>query len=763
MTNRIYFRQYDDCFMAVDGTVWRVKIYGPEPKSVFADYHLTFPADSPAEIEWPATDKLEPLCPSALTLHLESDTDRRFAGLYSTAPCEYRAEVYRRDIESGGESLYWTGLLDTELYEEPYSYEKGYDVTLTFSDLGALKRLKWELSGCHVTLRTAIEACLVPLRSYARGLSADEAFEMPVRYYIGTRVHYGEGETDSGRPLIDDVLVNADRFYDSDGEPWTLSETLEALLRPFGLRAEQRAGTVYVYDLANIGMALRERIRWDGTDAVLGVDKVYNNVKVTFSPDVPGEGKLLDGSIDPDDAAFASSETYNVDVLPKTDTLGDGFGGIRNLPGFDFEHGPAASVSSDVKLGNAVHLFKIHAAYSGGDCAGALFAFRHKPAGRPEVTSPNGFGDTWEVMRTSPVYVPDLTKGGRGRNPHSDYRLCVTLDMLCDVLYNPFERSSESEEKALKAFDKTNFAFVPVRLRLLSSSDGGSFECLYHYENVKVLRKGEISTGGEWVPGDYDPGKDPTGESMWLAYYDNGDREKKTALGGWATNRHCISTYAGELPEIWSKRGNGEFIQPPPAAGWLELTVMGGVYPGVGHVWNPFDIPGIMPRPFTGVDGHPLRWLLYKDPRVELRDSSGRDLDDESTGDAEYSAWLLREAEEELEISTDIGSDDGGMPCARGVLLRRSDKSPVSLYTRAGVTDTAERLLIGTAYSQHASRHTTLRGTTGLHCDFRLFTDAASPGMEFMRTGSVERLREAEADTTLCELSPENYEGIEYE
>ena len=34
-----------------------------------------------------------------------------------------------------------------------------------------------------------------------------------------------------------------------------------------------------------------------------------------------------------------------------------------------------------------------------------------------------------------------------------------------------------------------------------------------------------------------------------------------------------------------------------------------------------------------------------------------------------------------------------------------------------------------------------------------------SPGMEFMRTGSVERLREAEADTTLCELSPENYEG----
>ena len=94
-------------------------------------------------------------------------------------------------------------------------------------------------------------------------------------------------------------------------------------------------------------------------------------------------------------------------------------------------------------------------------------------------------------------------------------------------MYNPFERSSESEEKALKAFDKTNFAFVPVRLRLLSSSGGGSLECLYHYENVKVLRKGEISTGGEWVPGDYDPGKDPTGESMWLAYYDNGDREKK--------------------------------------------------------------------------------------------------------------------------------------------------------------------------------------------------------------------------------------------
>ena len=41
------------------------------------------------------------------------------------------------------------------------------------------------------------------------------------------------------------------------------------------------------------------------------------------------------------------------------------------------------------------------------------------------------------------------------------------------------------------------------------------------------------------------------------------------------------------------------------------------------------------------------------------------------------------------------------LPCARGVLLRRSDKSPVSLYTRAGVTDTAERLLIGTAPRAH--------------------------------------------------------------
>ena len=61
-----------------------------------------------------------------------------------------RCNVYRN-----GER-YWTGILDTEQYEEPYSTLSGYEVSLTFSDFAALDRVKWNAPTGYLSLRKII-------------------------------------------------------------------------------------------------------------------------------------------------------------------------------------------------------------------------------------------------------------------------------------------------------------------------------------------------------------------------------------------------------------------------------------------------------------------------------------------------------------------------------------------------------------------------------------------------------------------------------
>lgn len=159
------------------------------------------------------------------------------------------------------------------------------------------------------------------------------------------------------------------------------------------------------------------------------------------------------------------------------------------------------------------------------------------------------------------------------------------------------------------------------------------------------------------------------------------------------------------------------------------------------------------------VDGRwaSMHWLLYRNATVELCTASGRNLDADSTDDVEYSAWLLPEAEEGLEISTRVGSAGPVASVgARGVALL-ADGSPLRLCERAGVRAEPEKLLIATAYSQHASRHLTLSGLTAIEPALATFADAAMPDVVLMRTGCVERLREAEADSSFVELSAEHY------
>ena len=241
------------------------------------DKDLIFPYDTPVEIEWEETDKIEPIQASSLTVKLISRTDREFVNLYTVEAGSIIGQCYKN-------GTLWKGNLDPESYEEPYSTADGYETEITFTDFGILQRLKSNFSG--------IRSLDYIIRSILDSANLDSS---RLQYLISTTMPY---ET---TPIsLADVYVNTDNFVDEDGEPMTLEEVLVSILQPLGLRIIQKGYYIYVYDLnALYNNGTLRRINWDSTDSVMGVDSVYNDVTLTFSP--YSKEEIVNSKIDTDD------------------------------------------------------------------------------------------------------------------------------------------------------------------------------------------------------------------------------------------------------------------------------------------------------------------------------------------------------------------------------------------------------------------------------------------------------------------------------
>ena len=280
--------RYRGEFRSVSGIVWRVEIL-QEAEAAFASVgELDFPADEPLVIEWDEKDKEEVICGSTATLKIISPGDRTYEDLYTVEVGRIRMDVYRED------SLYWSGALDPEFYEEPYERTRDYEVSFTFSDFGILDRIKYGLTGMQ-TLRGIVEHALQESCMNYTGIDTG---------YVSTTFADGDGITGGG------LSVRSDNFTDEEGEVSTLYEVLEGILQPLAIRIVQRAGTIYLYDLNGLytlGTGLP--IRWDGDSQTMGTDKVANNIRVTFSP--YSSAVSLDGEVE-------YTAGYSVEKVNKT-------------------------------------------------------------------------------------------------------------------------------------------------------------------------------------------------------------------------------------------------------------------------------------------------------------------------------------------------------------------------------------------------------------------------------------------------------------
>lgn len=751
------YLRYMGEFVSVAGVVWRAEILQEADAAFDTIGSLEFPADEPLVIEWGNKSKEEVICSSVATLKIISPGDRTYEDLYSIEVGRVRLDIYRNN------SLYWSGCIDTEFYEEPYEMLNGYEVSLTFSDFGVLDRLKYDLADMQ-TLYAIVNYCAGRCGINCGGI--DDSL-------ISTQL------TASGSALnLKSLKVRSDNFYDEDGEASTLAEVIEGILQPLALRMIQRSGKIYVYDLNGLyNKASVKQIVWDGDSQTLGTDKVYNNAKITWST-YAQSGNLLPDECWGDIETDASLKALNNLAGGNKDganyfsyhysTVLDDWIDVTDC-GFTIW---TATEGKNAELGSNVRFFKIVPQYDGTDSEGiaiywksvrgvkrgnssnwyAEFSSQDHGEGAIPATSINSIGPA--LYKTNKVWIPPVDNANK-------LAVRISIDMLLDPRFNPFESASNLiryvEQKDW--YDQFNiygnFIYVPVTIKF--QPDGSN--TVYVWTNKNIVTRSISSpvttlngTYGQWVTYINDDNPNNWG---YLCYYDAKDHVDTSGVLGWKKNRPAINPHRNQLISILANAEAGQYIPYPNYGGkggklWVEVR---------GAGWYIVNEGTDLANSENGLKGlwGKISWVLMKIPEIEIMNNTQFDQTID-TSDVEYNAEINAAAKEAIELDTICGTSVDGVPMARGAYFNAADGKQIKQLTRAGRTSQVEDLLIGTLYSQFGQRRTTLYGEAQIaHDPIAVYKEDNQGDKRFILVEDVQDVRMDTSEATFIELRPDEY------
>lgn len=441
------YERYKGTFGSYNGVLWKVVIM-QDATSAFRVQELRFPFEEPLTIEWGETSKEDVIVSSTATLRIISPGDRTYEDLYTIEVGKIRLDVYRNDV------LYWSGALDPEFYEEPYTCNSDYEVELTFSDFGILDRLKYNLAGrqnCKELLNYILG------KSQVNFLRLDESG-------MSTRL---PTSSVAGLAQLD---VRSDNFYDEDGEALSLKEVAEGFLRPLGLRLEQRNGIVWLYDLNGAYNTFPvKKTEWQSDDQMMGTDKVVNNAKITLS--TYSEAALLT-----DELVYPGE--YSEDI---TDITNDDNGVFsyyvdyseENRVGSNWDYNylsftlfTSSASNADTGLAekySGARWFHIQPLVGASEADGVAYMFRTQGHGALTTGWPKRIGGLPDaktqtvLMRTKRVYIPKLDSANASR-----YYIRLVQELLIDPRYNPFTNANSGNEEGNYNDMKVWFGYVMI-------------------------------------------------------------------------------------------------------------------------------------------------------------------------------------------------------------------------------------------------------------------------------------------------------------
>lgn len=785
--------------------LWRPYKIGTQPPAVG---NLVFPHDSPLTIEWEEWKPEVAVQGAMLTLKVISITDREFIDYYTTQAASIVIKVYRRDRIAKTWQFIWRGTLDPEFYEEPYECNSGYDVTMTFSDFGALDRLSFDPYRNRSGIADARET-VVQLLGYAlmqgQLIDNDEYWsDYELFVYSGAKLlDMGGNEFQLGeypwdweqdvppppakKTCLRKLMIDQGNFLDEEGNADSYREVIEALLKPLGLHIVQRGGTFFIYDTdylaGNFENPEGPYVHWSADSQTLGTAETYNNIKITFSP--YSKPVLLSDKVEIDPGAQYRSDK----IVGSCKHLALGPGKVRtysSMPSFRLTR--TSSGKGAEKVYGECPYFKITPLFgSATECSGYIFSHTPRFRGNP-VYDPASYQDR-DLIKFAPFYVPAKT---------GEAYLLLTMDMLFDPRFNFYEPADTGNDETdnNKAYwdDYTRLAgWITVPLRIVLRNNAG--QITHYFTNSLPMLKAHGSsdtrvTGpfypGVWMPYNVPEGMTPgqvTSDKCWMQWY--ADSQGEPALNGWTKNRATIGIWpwVEDLSEYYKKGPDGMLIAYPPQGGYIEIYVLDGVLTHrrgtyvSGH-WTmneswPKDSDGNLLRPTEAVLTQDLtkvtnrcKWWGYKDVKLTIVGTEGG-YHEVASDDIVIEGTIDEDAREELSFDTKCGTTRDPKCGMRG--LYHLGSSPVWSMKKANIHTYVERMLIGSLYSQYGRRRTVLSGEAieNVAVPAPVWNEQNTPGLFIISRSSLDAIAGTE-DLTLTRIYSDHFvaepiEGLKYE
>lgn len=730
---------YTTHFRSLDNTLWEIEIYinGYDGRTV----EISLEGDEPCVIDWQETDKMDVIQSATCTLRVSNERDRQMLQLMNHT----NATIFV--IRNGKE--YWRGTLDDAIYEEPYSYPKGYVTELPFTDFGILNRIPFTLTGKQ-SVKAIVDHCL-------EGSGLD---------YLGQELLTSLLEPKTQQPITLNMLyINADRFA-SEGDSWgkmTMKrDVLEEVLRPLGLRIMQKNGSLHIYDIEYLRdhSEMQNYPVWKGTDAYLKGSETFGWYEVAFEPDTVET--LAEDCLDYDSSVWNDGEKYfakSYDLETETDSDIGFYLEVRNY----VHSGAKIQKSSNARI------FRTRSVFTDASdigvawrikCKEVVYNIIHNGHTIPVVADTVLLDNQAVCLNSNVVEVFRVETGYLPLAPDKNkYQLRVNLDFLISFRPNPFDDPSDDwaatqDYPAMEAQWENqagvNAYMVPVILEVLD--DNGNV--VYHYENADyethggdiynlyatdVVRPFGIGKG-RWVAGAGTYGQ------MYLAYYNPDNTDDPLIEKDWVTNRIASPANSEINGTLYRVRDDGEYVSLPPVAGRLRLTVGSGIFVTKYALYSSFAAMFYGPYGFAQA----LFWQLYRNPKITMVKADRREdgVDDETV----YERDMISLYADNLSETVKAGCWRKGVaPSARGLFFDAYG-NVWEKFIKNGSTRTLEEHRLRCIEDQTFYAQPVISGTVELDVQFCAKREWSTPGV-FLVTALRQDLHQDIEELTMARIA----------
>ena len=426
-----------------------------------------------------------------LHVSLYSERDRIFEELASSNDREVYCTLKRNGV------VVWRGMLDGEQWHEPYSYRDGYATDLVFSDFGVLGRTRLSDACGERTVYTVkgfVEKCIDAiypdnagkltiktktsthnrLATLTQPLILDRTqLESVISRGVLSRVSREEisrlpsdmQSVTTGN--ICDAIIDLSHWHSDkdrpEDEPDVLS-VLEDILKALNLHLWQtNTGDYTLADHEALASETQySRLEARGEDATIETTETYNRLTLTVDTD-------LDTDLDKPD--MASIEGHDINLIDLHDK-------VTKVTACTITH--SAKLTTPKELSNGTPRCDYHAyrsksgSVSTNDRGVAVVCnpltmpydlgqgpedFWSLTSGYPQVA------DFAPASTFTPIWTEEFNLPQIDLSTASDYFLALSLDMLIDNGYNPYQRDPKFEAPRAAVTNITSDGYAIKRFR----------------------------------------------------------------------------------------------------------------------------------------------------------------------------------------------------------------------------------------------------------------------------------------------------------